>query len=43
MTLRNKLHYQNRIDFLRAKGEIENDALIKKCMRKIRQLEKADT
>lgn len=43
MVLRDKQHYENKIELLKSKGETMNDALIKKCMRKIRQLEKADT
>ena len=44
MVLRNKQHYLNKIDLLKSKGEMVNEALIKKCMRKTRQLEtEADT
>lgn len=32
-------HYQNRISLLRARGEEINQNLIKKCQRRIRQLQ----
>lgn len=36
--IRDILHYQNRINLLRSRGEEKNMNLIKKCYRKIRQL-----
>ena len=36
--MRNKLYYENRIAKLKAKGEIQNRALIAKAKRKLRQL-----
>ena len=38
--MRNKLYYENRIAKLKAKGEVQNRALIAKARRKLRQLEK---
>lgn len=38
--MRNKLYYENRIAKLKAKGEVQNRALIAKAQRKLRQLEK---
>ncbi len=38
--MRNKLYYENRIAKLKAKGEVQNRALIAKAKRKLRQLEK---
>lgn len=38
--MRNKLYYKNRIAKLKAKGEVQNRALIAKAQRKLRQLEK---
>lgn len=35
---KNILHYQNRINLLRSRGEEKNSNLIRKCQRKIRQL-----
>lgn len=32
-------HYQNKINLLRSRGEETNYKLIKKCQRKIRQLQ----
>lgn len=40
MVVRDKLHYMNKIDLLKSKSEVMNEALIKKCLRKIRKLEK---
>lgn len=37
--MRNKLYYENRIAKLKAKGEVQNRALIAKAKRKLRQLE----
>ena len=37
--MRNKLYYENRIAKLKAKGEVQNKALIAKAKRKLRQLE----
>lgn len=39
MFTRSITHYQNRINLLRSRGEEINANLIKKCMRRIRQLE----
>lgn len=39
MVIRDELHYMNKIDMLRTKGETQNAALINKCLRKIRMLE----
>lgn len=39
MVVRDKTHYMNKIDLLKSKGEVQNSALINKCLRKIRQLE----
>ena len=38
--MRNKLYYENRIAKLKAKGEVQNRALIAKARRKLQQLEK---
>lgn len=38
MNFRTKEHYEIRIAQLRAKGEVMNDKLIKKAMRKLRKL-----
>lgn len=38
--MRNKLYYENRIAKLKAKGEVQNRALIAKAGRKLQQLEK---
>lgn len=38
--MRNKLYYENRIAKLKAKGEVQNRALIAKARRKLRQLKK---
>ena len=40
--MRNKLYYENRIAKLKAKGEVQNRALIAKARRKLRQFEKFD-
>ena len=40
--MRNKLYYENRIAKLKAKGEVQNRALIAKARRKLRQLETFD-
>ena len=39
MVIRDELHYQNKINLLLARGEVMNSNLIKKCQRKIRQLQ----
>ena len=39
MFTRSITHYQNRISILRARGEEINSSLIKKCQRRIRQLQ----
>lgn len=39
MIIRDILHYENRINLLRARGEIMNAKLIKKMERKIRKLQ----
>lgn len=36
--IRDILHYENRINLLRSRGEEKNMNLIKKCQRKIRQI-----
>lgn len=38
MNFRTKEHYEIRIAQLRSKGEVMNDKLIKKAMRKLRKL-----
>lgn len=38
MNFRTKEHYEIRITQLRSKGEVMNDKLIKKAMRKLRKL-----
>ena len=40
MVVRDNLHYMNRINSLKTKGEVMNETLIKKCMRKIYKLER---
>jgi hypothetical protein len=40
MVIRDKQHYLNRVDLLKSKGEMVNEALIKKCLRKIRKMDK---
>ena len=39
MVIRNELHYENKINLLRARGEVMNQKLIKKCQRKLRKLQ----
>lgn len=38
MVIRDELHYTNKIELLRTNGEVQNSALINKCLRRIRQL-----
>jgi hypothetical protein len=38
MNTRTKLHYENRIAKLKAKGEVMNDKLIKKAQRQMNKL-----
>lgn len=38
MNTRTKLHYENRIAKLKAKGEVMNDKLIKKVQRQMNKL-----
>ena len=40
--MRNKLYYENRIAKLKAKGEVQNRALIAKAQRRLRSLEIAE-
>lgn len=37
--MRNKLHFENRIAILKAKGEMKNMRLIKKAERQLRKLQ----
>jgi len=38
--IRDILHYENKIHLLRSRGEELNAKLIKKCQRRLRQLQK---
>lgn len=43
MNMRDNLHYTNRINSLRSKGEEQNSKLIKKAQRNLRNLQKSGT
>lgn len=43
MDMRDNLHYTNRINSLRSKGEEQNSKLIKKAQRNLRNLKKSGT